>query len=530
MNPKKPQWHDDSDWLSDFQEFADPGSSEVSTADPDWQPDLHATQRRMYDCTAKYILAHGEKYTGKTFVLGGHKLVNHCYRNFNALALIIVGVRSQAKEGGVWHKLQVEVLPEWKEKQGLVYTDPRLDTQRYEFIHIQNRFGGWSKIILMSMEHGGTIKRRARQLEPSYVFVDEVTLMPEEVFRWVALQVGRNTLVDDVQQWTGATNPDGPEHWAYKRFFDYPRDTKSGRWNKDYAVFHLPFSENARYAPKGYLKNIKEIMRDDPIEYDRMVNGKWISRPTGDAILSGYYTDDIIIGDNKRRLMPRPEWPVQVGYDLGQVNNAIIFLQHLVARDKSIWIIFDEMVYINRALPYPILVRQLLNRLVYWNTIVKKPLQWHHISDKSAFDQFRPEIGSYDSFEVERLSRVQISARSNDYPDIEPINMQPAPKYQGSVKDRTKIMRRLLTNEELYLSWHCSKTRECFLKLESEKPRKDRSGREIYDPESALIPRRSKHIHPWDALTYVIHKIDPRDSRYLIRTEKHSEVFQMGGV
>ena len=103
---------------------------------------------------AKYILAYGERGSGKTYSLGGHKLVRHCYENFNALALIIVGVRSQATMGGVWHKLQVEILPEWVEGIGLNHTDERQDTQKNLYIDIENRFGGHSRICLISIPYG----------------------------------------------------------------------------------------------------------------------------------------------------------------------------------------------------------------------------------------------------------------------------------------------------------------------------------------------------------------------------------------
>ena len=96
-----------------IEQFADDTTEEeVKNAEP-WMPSLSVTQRKIFDDGSNYILAYGERGSGKTYSLGGHKLVRHCYENFNALALIIVGVRSQATMGGVWHKLQVEILPEW---------------------------------------------------------------------------------------------------------------------------------------------------------------------------------------------------------------------------------------------------------------------------------------------------------------------------------------------------------------------------------------------------------------------------------
>ena len=81
-------------------------NQEKKEATPPWTPSLTLTQQEMFDSSALYILAYGERGTGKTYILGGHKLVRHLWENFNALAVLIVGIRSQATMGGVWHKLQ----------------------------------------------------------------------------------------------------------------------------------------------------------------------------------------------------------------------------------------------------------------------------------------------------------------------------------------------------------------------------------------------------------------------------------------
>ena len=146
-----------------------------------WIPSLSVTQRKIFDDPAKYILAYGERGSGKTFCLGGHKIVRHCYENFNALALIIVGVRSQATLGGVWHKLQVEILPEWAKGIDLNHTEQKQDTQKNLYIDMENRFGGWSRIVLISIPHGSLIKDRVKGFEPSVIFVDELTTLTPRI-------------------------------------------------------------------------------------------------------------------------------------------------------------------------------------------------------------------------------------------------------------------------------------------------------------------------------------------------------------
>ena len=53
--------------------------------------------------------------------------------------------------------------------------------------------------------------------------------------------------------------------------------------------------------------------------------------------------------------------------------------------------------------------------------------------------------------------------------------------------------------ESILVSAHCPKVREMFMFLESEKPKLDK-----YDPRLPFKPRRSKHVHVFDALTYAI--------------------------
>ena len=85
-------------------------------ADGDWYPDLNTTQTKIFEDSCKFILAYGEKGSGKTMGLL-YKLVRHCYENENALALIVSPSIRTGKEG-VLHDLEALVLPRWKEEIG----------------------------------------------------------------------------------------------------------------------------------------------------------------------------------------------------------------------------------------------------------------------------------------------------------------------------------------------------------------------------------------------------------------------------
>jgi len=476
-----------------------------------WMPSLTITQRKIFDDPSKYILAYGERGSGKTYSLGGHKLVRHCYENFNALALIIVGVRSQATMGGVWHKLQVEILPEWVDGIGLVHTDERQDTQKNLYIDVENRFGGHSRICLISIPYGSFIKDRIKGFEPSLIFVDELTnLDTDDYFNAVVQQLGRRQGIHGPQQYLAACNPDGPSHWVYKRFFEDPYD-KDGKWNKDYAVYHVKIEDNIDNLPKGYYDRIQEAVKSDPIEEARMVRGEWIDRPAGDAIFGPYFNKSLhMVGDSNSGILPNENFPILVGWDPGSVNNAVIFMQALVGEDGIVWTVFDELVTINKKLPYTTLVPLVMRKMAYWNRKCDTKFTYQHISDNSAFNQFRAKTGSYDVKDIEEISRQKAETFN-----LSPIRMRAAPKFNGSVEARVRLTIGKLQSDRFLVSNQCTAIVKMFQNLVSERQGK------TYDPNMAFKPKRSIYIHPFDAMSYVFLSYDTLASPpgQLVKTE-----------
>ncbi|MBL19355.1 MAG: hypothetical protein CMC82_05965 [Flavobacteriaceae bacterium] len=500
-----------------IEKFAPEQQQNESDAKP-WIPSLSPTQRKIFDDPAKYILAYGERGSGKTFSLGGHKLVRHAYENFNALALIIVGVRSQATLGGVWHKLQIEILPEWVEGIGLSHTDERQDTQKNLYIDIENRFGGHSRVVLISVPYGAFIKDRIKGFEPSLVFVDELTnLDTQDYFNAVVQQLGRRQGIHGPQQYLAACNPDGKSHWVYKRFFEEPWKEVDGEtvWNKDYSLYHVPIKENEKNLPPGYYDRIMEAVKGDPIEEARMVRGEWIDRPAGDAIFGPYYNKNLHeVGDAKRGIVPNPDFPILLGWDPGSVNNAIIFMQALSGVDGVIWTVFDEFVTINKKLPYTTIVPLVMRKMASWNRRCGHKFKFNHISDNSAFNQFRAKTGSYDVKDIEDISKSK--AETFDLPII---RMQACPKFAGSVESRVRLTIGKLQNDQFMVSSQCTSITRMFRNLISEKQGK------TYDPNISFKPKRSTYIHAFDAMSYVFLYYDASFSK---STQVKSEIIDIG--
>jgi len=232
-------------------------------------------------------------------------LVRHCYEEKDALALIIaVNIRS-GKEGTIYDLERV--LDTWRngnlDREGnridsgmgenFEFTQPKLDPQTKDrHLFIGNRHGGWSKVVLMSIPYAEVVEARIRSLSPSFVFMEEITLMSsEDYFTYVASQLGRRPGIIGPQQFYAACNPEGPSHWVYKRFWDKCIDEKTGKRSPKYSVYHVPIMENLGHLPPNYLDSLDEILKD-PIVRARLLRGEWIDRPSGEAIFRPYYKEN----------------------------------------------------------------------------------------------------------------------------------------------------------------------------------------------------------------------------------------------
>jgi hypothetical protein len=463
---------------------------EVET--PPWSPSLTPTQQEMFDSSALYILAYGERGTGKTYILGGHKLVRHLWENFNALGVLIVGIKSQATMGGVWHKLKTEILPLWEDGIGMHVAGERQDAQKNLYIEVSNRFGGTSQVYLVSAPYGSFIKDRIKGFEPSYVFVDELTnLDTDDYFNAVVQQLGRRPGIDSPMQYTAACNPDGPSHWVYKRFFKTP--LRDGKYNEDYFVRHLRIEDNKDNLPAGYYDRIMEAISDDPIEEARMVRGEWVDRPAGNAIYKPYFVEGV---HSKAEYHPSTKFPIICGWDPGSVNNAMIFMQSIVMGGKSVWLVFDEIIHNEEHIPYTQLVVEVFRRMKYWNQKLDHEFKYIHISDNSAFNQYRAKTGSYDVRDIEEISREKLES-FREY-NLEAIKLKAAPKFNGSVETRIRLLIAKLQNEEFLLSNKCTYLKKMFFGLVSE----NTSG--SFDPMKSFKPKRNQYVHSHDAMTYPI--------------------------
>lgn len=491
-----------------------PPPPKIKASRAKWEPRLTKAQRRLWECVTRNILAWSEKFSGKSWGCL-NKLVRHCYDNKNALAVIVVKEKSMATKGGAWDKLVTMVLPTWRdgnrdkdgnlldEGLGIHFSDVKYDENHNPMLYIQNRHGGWSRVVMISARHSSDIRARIRGYEPSFVFFDELTSVDDEVyFTAINGQIGRVQGIP-LQQFVGACNPEGESHWVYQKWFVKAFDAETGEWDPDFEHIHFPSEENRVNVDERYFADLAKTLKDDPIEAARMIDGLWKDRVAGDGLFSDLFNPSIHVRPIKEDgtpnvdewLMAHPEYPIIMGADPGAVYNVFTLAQRLPVEGRMKWSFFDEVATFKQKIRYTDLIPIIMRKLRFWRDLAQKEIPFVCISDDNAFNVFRPG-GGENIYDVLAMQRIWDEHRARY--GLEPLKIRACPKFQGSVKARITILQTALGADEVVVSSRCKHLRAMFEQLRSE-PQKEGTP---FDADKAMTPMRCDHLHVFDAATY----------------------------
>lgn len=468
-----------------------------------WEPYLNpGTQQEVYKDKHRALLVWAEKGSGKTWGLI-QKMVKHCVTWSLASAFVVVQSRTQAEKGGAWEKLITQILPEWNRQRGLIYM-VREDRQHNPVIWLINDHRTFSNITLLSYPYGQQLKKKAPGIEPSFVFVDELTSCDsEEYYDAFAAQLGRRTDIPyEQQQYVAACNPAGESNWVYQKWFVDNVDEETGEVDEDFHNIYVPAAENKRISKK-YLQGLKKTYKKRPIELARLVGGEWIDMPSGDSHFGDIYSAQLHVrplmengrADPDNRLMPLKAHPVIIGIDSGSRYHAFSFMQYAPIDNRMKYLVFDEIVILGKSVPYYRLMPIVMRVLKFWMDTAGVS-QIIPISDASALNVYRPAgAGSFDYKDMETVWNGR-----KDEIGVPTLRIVDAPKFNGSVAARLSCMRDVLAQEQILISSACTKHQSMLLMLESEKQKPG----EEFDPGLADTVKRSPRIHIWDACSYVL--------------------------
>jgi len=273
---------------------------------------------------------------------------------------------------------------------------------------------------------------------------------------------------------------------------------------------------------------LEVMLRNDPILRARLVEGKWVAYPPGEAIFKNEFSegrhirgevkvvDDVAV--KSIGILPHPDHPIVLSYDLGGRNVSVSFQQHIPTEDGILRLVFDELCYVGEKIPTRRLAIALLEKLAFWTAwlrevtpppVIPEELQreiaagmvdppklirpawciWHVAGD-DATTVYRPNTGSTDAQAIQRITAELIEEDKEAYDGIEPFVFRACPRPPGSIKTRVDSLAHDLMLDLVAVSELCPWHRDMLLKLER-------------DPNDESVPRpKQKFIHTFDAFTY----------------------------
>lgn len=474
-----------------------------------WWPDLNEPQMELFNDYTRNVLCDSERFSGKSYGVA-HKIARHAWENWDALVLVTTYSLPGLTEG-LLEDLSKEVLPDWEKNIGLQWTEPRQNASKTTFIKVANRFGGWSTIMFKPCPTTTIISTRFKPIKASLIVFEEIgDQNDKEYYTKLNQQLRRNYVKHP--QFIAVTNPpeEGPKHYLYEMFFIEPEDEEEAkRWRGKYKRIYFPSMLNRWRDVKGYLEDITFDNRGDQNTIDRLVKGEWVERQTGVGIFADYFLPEIHIKGSlasNRRIIAQPGMPIILGGDMGDVNNGFAFLQQAHLKDKVVWLMMSELETVGKKLSNPQLMHLLLTKM---NGVVADGAQakgydisqavenfrYDHIADSSTL-RFRRDGGDIERELIKQETTRILKEHANQYPYVkDPVYFKPAPKGDGSVEFRVKMLIEMLQTERFFVDASCVRTIEMFKKITSS----TKAGASPFTPGD-----RSKYKHILDAITYPI--------------------------
>lgn len=232
-----------------------------------------------YDLGLHEVMFSGSVGSAKSILLA-HLVITHCL--FNKGARVLIGRRSMPDLKDTIFQTVLEHLPD-RLVEGKDYFHDKTKAK----IVFSPEYGG-SEII--SRSWADKKYKKMRSLLLSMAVIEELTENDtDEFYKEIKMRVGRLPHIKE-NLIVCATNPDSPQHWAYKYFIE-----------SDFATRHVYYSVTTDnpFLPKTYIDNIRETL--SPREARRMLQGEWLEIST-EVIYYNYSTERNFI----KKKMPFP--------------------------------------------------------------------------------------------------------------------------------------------------------------------------------------------------------------------------------
>ncbi len=532
-------------------EAFDPGRKGAPTAPRPWEPLLSPTQREIFYDKADVVGACGEKFTGKSIVFLD-KIVGHCFTEFDALATII-GNSHRALAEGVCNDLTTFTLLRWRDGNreplylrdgdrlvdnpragelidngiGLEFSPWKSDPNNKDlYLKIRNRFGGWSRIRVIAIPFAEMVQARVTNLNASLFYLEEATRCNgADYYKWPSLQLYRRRGIKGTQPFLFSCNPDEPSEdgeieedprtWVHRWMYrecrvarnqpgrDWPDDPEEPGIRRDpqVAFYSLKYDENRHNVSSKNREIVERTLRHDPIMRSRLLHGRWVAKPAGDALFKAQFDEkQHIKGDieKKQGLVPIAGHPIVMGMDWGPRNFGLVFKQVIESEEGPFEIEFDELTFYQEMHKTEKVARAILEKMRFWTEWLRGDTEdqrsrwsWWFIAGDDVTTNYNPESGSIHARDIEDHMRKIVEEEPERFAGIALPKIRGCPRPKESVEKRVDITAEILMENHKVVSALCPGIRGMYYHLPRDKdsPSKPMGG--------------NRWIHIFDAASYV---------------------------
>lgn len=192
--------------------------------------------------------------------------------------------------------------------------------------------------------------RRVRGSTLMLAYIDEVTLIPAEVFDEL---IGRLSYRESILLAT--TNPDHPKHWLLE---NYVEDRKKA---EDWSRHKFTLDDNLALSAE-YKERLKRQYQGIPARYQRMILGRWV---IADGVIYQVFKPDKHILKKLPKEQPRRYY---VSGDYGDQNATVFLLigEYRDARNRKYFVVLKEYYYSGRKTKISKSVTQYVDDFEAW--------------------------------------------------------------------------------------------------------------------------------------------------------------------
>jgi hypothetical protein len=481
-----------------------------------WVPTLSPKQLEVFNCTSRYLLLSGARWTAKT-TAALHRIIRHAWETPDARVAMFAKTTKSGKQG-IWSDVQW-CLREWLQDgmsspHGMMEftVEPKIDgATRMHYFRIRNFWGGESEIQLHSLDFDDDIEAKLLNTRFSLIYFAELqNFESRAVFDLSIQQLRMYGLPYESHQWISDTNPPeiGADHFAYKIWYeervakDFPEYCKTEadralfrRRQKELKLYEFEFKDNPFLDPQQ-LADLRATYANDPDGWARFVEGKWTKGGIGRRLFPGFRVETHVAGttrendENSEYLNPSDGChTLYIGWDTGEVNHAVAILQkRWNSKGLLCWDVLDEAVSLGEEVYLWDFASDVSHQMDSLEEICNKKntMVWVAWSD-SSLERFSSTNPQNEAAIVENVcgNRLQLQFAYEA-------------KAPNAVGKRVQLLQRLVAEGRILVSAHCLNTITMFREINKRRPRPGQSNRSI-------IETTNPHKHIFDALSYPIY-------------------------